>query len=148
MANYYSNQYHRSAQLPTNYGYNGARGTNEGQVVSVSGTLTVDAALATNDVGYLFDIPAGAKLTAFQYYNDDLGGTCTASVRVGTTDCKTSIALGTAVALGSTASLTTAECAAGHAGNASAASTVNISFTSVATPSAGAVTWTAQYVMP
>lgn len=133
---------------PTSYVYKGPRGEHAGETVTVEGTFTCPAALATNDLANLFPIPEGAKIDSFDHYYEDFGTTCTTTVEVDTTDMKASIALGTAVTIGSIASLTKAEVAAGWAANASAEKDVRLNFTSVSTPTAGAVyTFVCKYTM-
>lgn len=149
MANYYSNLYSEAAADNGTYGYNGPVGTKSGEVVAIYGTITIDGSLASGDIGYLFPIPAGAKLTKFIPYYTDHGGTCTTDIRCGTTDLKGDLALGTAVALASATALTFAEYSLAWAVNASAASTINLEYETVSGPTSGAVCYfLAEYVMP
>lgn len=159
MATFYSNLYARQTLRGTasgaetaagsDYSYIGPRGERAGQTVTVEGTFTCPAALATSDLANLFPIPAGAKIDSFDHYYEDFGTTCTTTVECDTTDMKASIALGTAVTVGSIASLSKAECAAAWAANASADKNVRLAFTSVSTPTAGAVyTFVCKYTMP
>ena len=149
MATIYSNLYTEAAADNDNYSYRGPYGSKAGEVVNVNGTVTISGSLATNDIANLFPIPAGAKIIRYEHYYEDHGSTCTATIQCGTTDMKASIALGTAVAIGSIAELSLAECAAAWAANATAEKNVNIEYTSVSTPTSGAVyTFACQYVMP
>lgn len=149
MANYYSNLYTEAAADNASYGYSGPLGTKAGEVVAIYGTITIDGSLASGDIGYLFPIPAGAKLTKFIPYYGDHGTTVTTDIRCGTTDLKGDLALGTAVALASATALTFAEYSLAWAVNASAASTINLEYETVSAPTSGAVcTFLAEYVMP
>lgn len=143
MATTYSNLY--GLDQRGNYLARHQQGQKKGDVYSVTGTFTATGALATNDVGILCDVPAGHVLLGFAYKNDDFGNTCTTSFSVGSTDIKTAVALGTA---STGTALTAAECAAGMAGNTSATQ-LKATFTTVTTPTAGAVlTFTATFAVP
>lgn len=149
MANYYSNLYTEAAADNGQYGYNGPFGTKSGETVSLYGTITIDGSLASGDIGYLFPIPVGAKLTKFILYYTDHGTTCTTDVRCGTTDLKGDLTLQTAVALASAVALTFAEYSLAWAVNATSASTINLEYETVGTPTSGAVTtFLAEYIMP
>lgn len=149
MANYYSSLYSEAAADNGSYAYKGPFGTKAGEVVALYGTITIDGSLASGDIGYLFPIPAGAKLTKFIPYYTDHGGTCTTDIRCGTTDLKGDLALQTAVALASATALTFAEFSLAWAVNATADSTINLEYETVATPTSGAtLTFLAEYVMP
>jgi hypothetical protein len=149
MATFYSSKYVENAANTDLFAYKGPLGTKPGETVTVAGTFTCPAALATNDIANLFPIPTGAKVLRYLHYYEDFGTTCTTTVQVGDTDMKASIALGTAVAIGSIAELSAAEVAAGWASNASADKNVNLIFTSVTTPTAGAVyNFICTYAMP
>lgn len=149
MASYYSNLYSASADGSSNRSYKGPLGTRAGETVSIAGTITIDGSVASADVGYLFPIPAGAKLTRFNYYNTDHGTTCTTDLRCGTTDLLGDVALGNAVALASAVDLTFAQYSLAWAVNASAASTINIEYETVSAPTSGAVFYfLCEYVMP
>lgn len=148
MATHKSNLYAQNQGLST-YAYTGPYGTRAGETYTVEGTFTCPGSLATNDTADLFPVPPGAKVTRYLHYYDDFGTTCTTTVQNGTTDMKASIALGTAVAIGSIAELTAAEVAAGWAANATAEKNINLDFTSVSTPTAGSVyTFVAVVSMP
>lgn len=132
----------------TSYVYKGPRGERAGEVITLSGTFTVPAALATNDLGNLFPIPEGAKLTRLAYYNADCGTTVTTTIECDTTDLLAGIALGTAVTLANIVDLTAAQYSLAWAVNASAEKDVRLAFTSVSAPTAGAtVTFIAAYQM-
>lgn len=158
MATYYSDLYAAiqsrttssgAEATTTSYAYKGPRGERAGQTVSIEGTFTCPAALATSDLGILFPLPKLAQLQRFAYYNTDFGTTCTTTIEVSTTDLLASIALGTAVTLANIVDLTAAQYSLGWAAVASAGADCRLAFTSVSTPTAGAVfTFIAQYQMP
>lgn len=139
MATIYSSLYAEAAADNDSWGYKGPLGSKSGETYTVIGTVTIPGTLATNDIANLFPLPAGAKITRYSHWYEDHGGTCTATIQAGTTDMKASIALGTAVTQANQTSLSDAELGAGNAEAASAAKTINIEYTSVATPTANAV---------
>lgn len=149
MATFYSNLYAAPADGSSGYSYKGPYGSKSGETVSVVGTFTCPAALATNDIANLFPIPAGAKVLRHAHFYEDFGTTCTTTVQCDSTDMKASIALGTAVTVANIADLTAAEYAAAHAVNLTAEKNINLIFTSVSAPTAGKVyNFFAQYAMP
>jgi hypothetical protein len=139
MATFYSSLYRENAANSDLFAYSGPYGGRSGETVTVAGTFTCPAALATNDIANLFPVPPGAKVLRYLHYYEDFGTTCTTTVQMGDTDMKASIALGTAVAVGSIAELSAAEVAAAWAANATAEKNLNLIFTSVSTPTAGSV---------
>lgn len=147
MANYYSNLYTEAAADNGTYNYNGPAGTRTGEVVWICGMVAIDAAIAASDVGYLFPIPAGAKLNYFSYINTDCGNTLTADFRIGTTDFIANAALGTAVTDWTTNLQTINTLAGTWTVNASSGSTINFDIDTSTTPAAGTITFLASYVM-
>jgi hypothetical protein len=158
MATYYSNLYATSSMRGTasgaetavnSYAYKGPYGKNAGEVVHFEGTFTIPAALATSDLANLLPLPPGAQLTSLFYYNADCGTTVTTVIEVDTTDLLAGIALGTAVALASEVALTAAQYSLGWAANATAEKNLRLAFTSVSTPTAGALFYfRGTYAMP
>ena len=130
------------------YVYKGPYGDRAGGVTTVEGTFTIPTGIATTDTNDLFPLPAGARLTSYLHFWEDLGGTMTGEVLVDTTQLKTGIAMGTAQAATATTALSAAECATAWSVNATAEKNVRLDFSTITTAIPGAVyNFTATYAM-
>lgn len=143
-----SNLYALNQGLST-YSYAGPYGTHAGEIVGVNGTASIPGAITSSDTLDLFPLPIGAHLLGYFHWWEDLGGTMTGVVQVGTTDMKAGITMGTAQAITAATSLSTDELTDAWDANSSAEKTANLTFSTATTPTAGALYYFhAFYIMP